>query len=476
MRYIFFAFHLLLIAMAISCSSPKSALQSKLQLPAQFSQQGTDTVSWANLKWKQFFTDPDLQSLIDSALANNQDFNILLQRVEMAQIYYQLSHQKLFPNIGIQAGASRQKFGKYTTDGLDAHDSPATVIDGQSIQLTNPGSNFNLGLTSSWEIDLWGKIRDSKKAAKARLSASIQGKRLAQTVLISQVARAYYQLLAIDEQLSIVKKNIKLQEAALEITKVQQAAGKATLLAVQKFEAQLLNTSAQQSQLLREQSNTENAIHLLLGKTPSAIKRAAGIHQQGNKLSLQVGVPSQLLLNRPDVAEASLLLQAAGFDVSSAQKAFYPSITINPFIGFEALKSGLLFNSGSLAYGISGSLFAPIFQQYALKGQHKIKLVEQKQALLQYEKSIVRSISEVQTSVRNIDYCKAQIKDKTDEVKVLENAVTTANDLYLYAYATYFEVISAQKDVLAAEVELINTIKEQLFLYTDLYQALGGGN
>lgn len=476
MKYIPLAFYALLVMVAASCSSPKSALQTNLNVPAQFQQVGTDTTSWANLKWKEFFTDPDLQNLIDTALVHNQDFNILLQRVEMSQVYYQMSRQQLFPSVGIQAGASKQKFGNYTIDGIDAHDSSPIEIDGKSLQLTNPGTSFNLGLTSSWEIDLWGKIRDAKNAAKARLAASEQGKRFAQTLLISQTAKAYYQLLALDEQLKIVQKNIKLQEAALEITKVQQAAGKATLLAVQKFEAQLYNTNAQKSQLLREQANTENAIRLLVGSLTVPIKRSIDINKQGNNLPLQVGVPSQLMLNRPDVAEASYLLQAAGFDVRSAQKAFYPSITINPFIGFNALKSNLLFASGSLAYGVTGGLFAPLFQQYALKGQHKIKLSEQKQAMLLYEKSIVQGISEVQTSVRNIDYCKSQIKDKTSEVNVLNNAVTTANDLYMYAYATYFEVISAQKDVLVAEVDLINIIKEQLFLYTDLYRALGGGN
>ncbi len=446
----------------ISCKAPQAVKVAPSALPQAFRGITADSLTSGDLGWKEFFQDENLCRLIDTALVRNSDLQSALQQIEIARTYYQTSRMALLPNLQLQAGSATLKESANVSNPAMANPSKAYT-------------DFQLSLRSSWEVDIWGKLNSSRKASKARLFASQAGAQFVQTQLVAEVARAYYELMAYDEQAALMEKNLRLQATALEIVKVQKQAGKATDLAVQQFEAQLLNSRAQKCYLARMISGTENYLNLLIGRLPQPIIRSRQITKQTFLPELKTGVPVQLLERRPDIAEASFTLQSAGFEVQAARKAFYPSLTIDPMIGFASAKTNLLFNHSSLIWGITNGLVAPIFQQNQIRGNYKIRMAEQKQALIAYEKVLRQGITEVQDAVSKLKYLNEEQGHMTKELAVLDNAVNTSHNLYAYGYATYLEVINAQKTVRDAEMELVNIHKERLFTLIDLYRALGGG-
>ncbi len=452
----------LLLCTIISCKAPQSATLAPSAIPQTYREGKADSLTSGDLSWAAFFKDDNLKRLIDTALVRNSDLQSALQQIEIARAYYSTSRLAFLPNLQLNAGSVTQK-------------ESANVSNLATQNPSKAYTDFQLYLSSSWEIDLWGKLNSSRKAAKARFLASQAGAQFVQTQMIAELAKAYYELMAYDEQLSVMEKNLRLQATALEIVKVQKQAGKATDLAVQQFEAQLLNTRAQKCALSRMISGTENYLNLLIGRLPQPIVRSRNITKQEMASTLNNGIPVQLLEHRPDIAGASLMLQAAGFDVQAARKAFYPSLTIDPSFGFAAAKTNLLLNSSSLMWGVTNGLVAPIFQRNQIRGNYKIRVAEQKQALIGYEKVLRQGITEVQDATTKLNILTEEQGHLSKELTVLDNAVNTSHNLYAYGYATYLEVINAQRTVRDAELELINIHKERFFTLIDLYRSLGGG-
>jgi NodT family efflux transporter outer membrane factor (OMF) lipoprotein len=443
----------LLIGGVLSCSVPKEANITKQAVPQNYNEQSADSTNSGSIHWKTFFKDEKLQKLIDAALAQNVDVQMALQQIEISNAYLKMSRGAFFPSA--QISATQQ-------------------IDGNVSGNSGSSGNYSVNLNSSWEIDLWGKLCNSKKAAKARFLASQNGRQLIQSMLIADLSKSYFELMALDLRLDIIEKNIKLQTSALEIIIVQKQAGKATDLAVKQFEAQLHNTQAQKFETERLIIALETGINVLLNRMPQKVERGK-IDNQTFPEKLNVGIPVQLLNNRPDLAEASLLLDAAGFDAKAACRAFYPSLVIQPFVGFSAANPSGLFNSTSAVWGLMNGLTAPLFSKKVLKGTYRIKQAEQKQALLHYQHVLVQGISEVQSTIDKIRSIDLELLQRKNEVAVLDSAIAVSNDLYAYGYANYLEVISAQKNVRDAELALTTIQKERFFLVIDLYKALGGG-
>jgi outer membrane protein, multidrug efflux system len=443
----------LIIGSILSCSVPKEASISKQSVPLNYNGQTSDSVNIGNSNWRTFFKDEKLQKLIDIALGNNVDMQMALQQIEISNAFFKISRGAFFPSA--QIIASQQIDGKLTSN-------------------SKPFGNYLVNLNSSWEIDLWGKHCNSKKAAKARFFASQNGKQLIQSILIADLAKNYFELMASDSRLDFIEKNIKLQSTAFNIISIQKQAGKVTDLAVKQFEAQLLNTKAQKFETERTIIALESSINALLNRLPQEIERG-NIENQYFPEHLRVGIPVQLLNNRPDIAEASLLLEAAGFDVKAACRTFYPSLIIQPFVGFSASNPSGLFNSSSAVWGMLNGLTAPVFSQNRLKGNYRIKEAEQKQALLQYQHVLTRSISEVQSSLDMILSIDKEVQNRKNEVAVLDSAIVVSNDLFAYGFANYLEIINAQKNVRDAELALTNIQKEKFLLVIDLYKSLGGG-
>ena len=298
-----------------------------------------DTTNTAVIPWRSFFTDPNLINLIDTALKRNQELNITLQEIEMAANDIRFRQGPLLPGVGVRLGAGVEKVGRYTSQG--AGDASTEITKGQEVPEVLP--DYTGALFANWEVDIWKKLHNAKKAAVTRYLATVEGRNFVVTNLIAEVANSYYELLALDNQLEIVRQNIGLQNNALEIVKVQKEASRVTELAVQKFQADVYNSQSLEYDILQRIKEAENRINFLLARFPREIPRSKGSFTDQVPLLVQSGIPSQLLTNRPDIKQAELGLAAAKLDVKVARAEFYPSLEISAALGLQAFNPSYIF-------------------------------------------------------------------------------------------------------------------------------------
>lgn len=440
------------------------ALPAAQQMPATYIGH-TDTTTDGTIQWKEFFTDPLLVRLIDTALANNFDLLTAIQRVEMARASYNIRAAALLPALNVAATADLGNVnGNMVSEAA------------QDASVNNFSEEYFIGFQSSWEADIWGKLKNQKKAAHARFLASEKGKHLVTTALVAEIARLYYELLAVDNELEVVRKNIDFQKIALDIINIQKMGGRATELAVQQFTAQLLSTRALEKEKEQRIIELETQINLLMGRYPQYIEREKDISELVLPPTIHEGVPSALLLNRPDIQQAELELAASEADLQAARAAFLPSLRIFPYAGFNAINASVLFQTPeSLAVGMLGGVTAPVFNQRRIRSQFRSSVAQRAEAYYAYQKSIITGYGEVVNNIRGIDNLEQIYALKEEEVEVLLDAVSTSNVLFTSGYASYLEVITAQKSVLEAELELANIKKGIFHSVIGLYKALGGG-
>ncbi|MFZ5973603.1 MAG: TolC family protein [Bacteroidota bacterium] len=441
-----------------------------LNIPATFLPV-SDSSNMALLSWKEYYSDSTLLSLIENALANNPDGKIALQRMEQAKASVIFTKGQLLPAAYAGGVAGVRRFGLYTMDG--AGNATTDILPGQIVPVNLP--DYLVGLQASWEADITGRLRNQKAAAISRYLGSMEGRNWVVTNLVAEMALQYYQLQALDQELEIIRSTIHLQERALDIVTVQKESGAANALAVDQFKAQLLNTQAMEFDVRQKILDTENQINLLLGRFPQPVAR-----QKTEKTSfptkLHVGVPSQLLANRPDIRQAELELVAARADVRAARAAFFPNLTITASAGFQAFKTSLLFNTPeSFVFTLLGGLWAPLLNRSAIKAGFANASAYQVEALYQYHKTILTGYADVYRGISYLSNLQEIALRKENEVNVLLQAVDTAHELYRTGRANYLEVLLIQQNALAARLELINTNLQQQVGSVYLYKALGGG-
>jgi NodT family efflux transporter outer membrane factor (OMF) lipoprotein len=434
-----------------------------------------DSSSVADLPWREFFADRNLVSLIDTALRNNPDLRMALQRVEAARADVLVSRAALLPSVSPVAAAGVDKYGDYTLNGVGNYDTNLSQHVEGDRRIPNPTPDYFLGLRSTWEIDLWSKLRNRKKAAYTRFLASEKGRQLAVTSLVAEVAGLYYELLALDAELDIVRKNIGLQERALETIQAQKQGGRATQLAVQQFQAQLLHTRSLEADKRQAIVRAENRLNRLLGRYPQPITRGEPILEQPLPERVYAGLPAGMLRRRPDVQQVELQLAATRADVDAARAAFLPSLTLTPYVGLNAFKTSLLFNPGSVAYGALAGLAAPLLNRRQVRGEYQRAAAGNLETFHAYQRALLTAYEEVATNLNGLENLRQSYALREESTAVLQDAVATANDLYVTGYASYLEVITAQRSVLEAELELTETRKAQFLTLIDLYRSLGGG-
>ncbi|MFD0793781.1 TolC family protein [Mucilaginibacter litoreus] len=463
------------IILAAGCKAYKPIEpQTNSPMPASFNA-NADTLTAAALPVNTFFKDAFLLKLIDTALKANLDLRAALQRVEMAGANVKYNKSLLLPSVEFNATAGLERYGDYTMNGVGNYDTNLSPNVNGDKRIPNPTPDYFIGFRSSWEIDLWGKLRSQKNAALARFLASRSAYRLLTTELTAQIATAYYELLALEVEQNIINKNIKLQENALEIVKVQKLGGRATELAVQQFAAQLSHTKSLKYSTAQQITETENQLRLLTGTFDAPIARDTSLLTLNMPEKLGTGIPSQMLLNRPDIKQAELELAALNADIKSARAAFFPSLTLSPYVGYNSFRAALLFDPGSAVYGLIGGLTAPLLNRGRIKADYAYKIAQGKEALYNYQKTVLAGYQEVMNNLKGMENYSQYFTHKQQQVTALKNAVDVANDLYVVGRATYLEVITAQRDVLDAELELANTKKNIFITDVNLYRALGGG-
>ncbi len=370
------------------------------------------------------------------------------------------------PRLDASAGAGIEKVGNHTTQGVsdEAHGVPTRLPD------------FRFGLIASWEIDAWGKLRSAAKAAGMRYAATVEGKNFIITEIVAELADTYYELVALDLQMEVVERNIELQERALEVVKLEKEAGRATELAVRKFQAEVLKNQGQRYVLEQMRVEAENRINVLVGRYPQPVERDPRMFEVELPDSVQAGLPSELLENRPDVRRAELMLEAAKLDVKVAKARFYPSLSIEADVGYGAFNARhLLDTPESMVYNLAGNLTAPLLNRAAIKADYRMANAMQIQAVLQFERTVLVAYTEVVNQLSLVLNESRRFERLEDQVKALEDATEVSTVLYRSARADYMEVLMTRRDAFEAQMELIEVRKSRLQAMVRIYQALGGG-
>lgn len=430
-----------------------------------------DTVNTGTIRWREFFTDPYLAALIDSALHNNQELNITLREITIAQNEIRARKGEYLPFLGAGAGAGIEKPGQYTVNG--AVEKNLEVKDGK--EFPDPLPDYMIGLNASWEVDIWRKLRNAKKSAVYRYLSSVEGKNFMVTNLIAEIATSYYELMALDNQLEILKQNIEIQTNALQIVRMQKLAARVTELGVLRFEAEVLKNQGRIYYIQQHIVEVENHINFLVGRFSQPVLRNSQTFATLVPDSIHAGIPSHLLLNRPDIRQAEQELLASKIDVKVAKAQFYPSLRITGALGYQAFNPKFLISPESMMYTAAGELMAPLINRNALKAFYYNANARQVQSVYNYERSILNAYIEVANQVSNISNLKKSYERKEKQVQTLVESITVSTTLFRSARADYMEVLLTQRDALEARFELIETKMQQMNALVNIYQALGGG-
>ncbi|HIC31235.1 MAG TPA: TolC family protein [Flavobacteriaceae bacterium] len=455
-----------------SCVPTKAIREANTKIPEQFKNVSIDTVNTAAVKWKDFFSDPNLIALIDSALTNNQELNIMLQKVGIAENNIKAKKGEYLPFVGIYAGADVDKVGEFTRNGAVEKNLNITEEE----EFPEPLTNFQVGLNASWELDVWKKLRNEKKAAVIEYLASVEGKNFMTTQLVSEIASAYYELLALDNQLTIIEQNLDIQQNALKMVRLQKEAARTTELAVKRFEADVYKNQSNKFQIEQKIVETENLINFLVGRYPQPVKRNSEAFLERKIDTVFTGIPSQLLTNRPDIKQAEFELSASKLNVKVARANFYPSIGIKAGIGLEAFKTKFLTETPqSLAYNLMGDIVSPLINRNAIKAEYANANNKQLQAVFEYEKTILNAFLEVSNHLSEVKNLNESYLLKEKQVDDLTKSIDLSIQLFKSARAEYTEVLQTQREALDSKIEIVETKRDQLLANVKLYQALGGG-
>jgi NodT family efflux transporter outer membrane factor (OMF) lipoprotein len=328
----------------------------------------------------------------------------------------------------------------------------------------------------SWEIDVWGKIRRQREAAQATLLQSYEGQRAVQTGLVAAIASSYFNLLMLDNQLAIAKRNVELSDTIVQMIRLQKTAGEVTELAVQQAVSQKQTAALLVPQLEQGIAIQENAIRILTGELPGPISRSSQLHDFQVADSLPTGIPAAMVSRRPDVRAAEMGLVAANARVGAAQGNMYPSLNITANGGVNAFKASNWFTLPASLFGtVAGSITQPIFQRRALKTQLEVAKIEREQSVISFRQATLNAIGEVSDALVKLDKLKTQQQIAGDQVKTTQLAVQQAQMLFRSGMATYLEVITAQSRALQAELGQADVDRQRLSAMVDLYRSLGGG-
>jgi multidrug efflux system outer membrane protein len=470
-----YSFTILMLAVCVvfnSCKLPSIAENSiKKELPPSF-QNVQDTSNSANYGWKSFYLSPMLVDLIDTVLVNNPDMMIAAQRIIYANAQNKQAKGLAKPFLNATLLPNLRKFGLYTMDG--AGNIVTDIETGKPVPIDLP--DYYGGFQASWEVDLWGKLKNKRQAALARILASNAYRHLVQTNLIAETANAYYELLAAEQELKILDETILLQDQALELMRIQKEAAAVNELAVQQFEAQSLGMKSLRIEIAQQLFDAELRIQQLAGRTKGMIRKDSVFFTSGLIPKVKSGLPSELLLNRPDIRQAEMELIASKADVRAARAAFLPSLMISGNLGMQAYAPRLLtMFPESIAYGIFGGMTAPLLNRSNIQAEFSKATAVQMENLWNYQKTITKGFWEVEQELKRNTNLSNLFQMKQKETNALSNAANISSELFKTGRSNYLEVLFTRQSQLRANLELITTRKNQLITSVNLYKAIGGG-
>lgn len=447
--------------------SVTSFAQQKPEVPGNYRNVTTaDTINIADIKWKDFFVETDLVRLIEEAVAKNNDLQIADKNIEIANKQFSQSKWGNVPQLNAAINATSTRLSENSLNGF----STSQFLGKSHIE------DFNAALSLSWEADIWGKIRNRKKAAQAAYLQTAEAKKALQTTIVATVSKGFYDLLMLDAQLGIARKTLELNDKTVFAVGLQYDAGQVTLLAKQQTEAQRMVAAQLIPELEKNIQLQENALSVLSGSFPDAKERNSKLESIAIKQNLAAGIPSQLLSKRPDVKSAELALKAANAKVGITKASLYPSLNITAAGGVNSFEFSNWFTMPASLFGsIAGGLTAPLLNGKRLRTQYEVAKLERDQAAIQFRQTVLVAVADVSNALVKIEKQEQQFKIANERAETLKKGVENANLLFRSSMATYYEVNNAQANLLQAELELANIKKEQLASNVELYRALGGG-
>lgn len=411
----------------------------------------TDTVSLASLSWKELFTDPLLQQLIETGLANNTDLNIARLKVKEAEALLMTSRLSYLPSLSL---------------------TPQGTLS--SIEGSKPSKTYDLAASADWELDLFGKLLNAKRGARAALEQSEAYRQAVQTQLVATIANSYYTLLMLDRQLDITCRTADTWMESIRTMKALKRAGQATGMAVAQTKASKLSVDASVVSLRRQINEMENSLSTLLGLSPQEIMRST-LEDQQFPDSLSTGVPLQLLSRRPDVRQCEAQLATAYYATNSARSAFYPSITLSGSAGWTNAAGAAISNPGQWLLSAIGSLVQPIFNRGKNIANLKIAKAQQEEALLTFQQSLLDAGAEVNNALVQWQSARERITLDERQTISLRSALRSSELLMQHSSQNYLEVLTARQSLLQAELNVASDRFDEIQGVINLYHALGGG-
>ena len=419
----------------------------------------TDSLSSANVSWRNIFTDATLQGHINKALSNNLDVRVAMQNVASAQSYLKQSKAAQLPTLSVGTNYTR------STNSINA-------MGGMGERTYN--NLWDITGAASWETDIWGKLSAQRRASYASYLATVEAQKAVQSEVVATLATAYYQLLMLDEQKKVLEQTIDFRQKSLETTKSLKEAGSTTEVATKQIEALVYNAQAQLVTIGNSIWALENTICVLLGEEPHAIERTTLAEQQF-PTEFKQGYAAKLLQNRPDVARAELSLRNAFELTNVARAAFYPTLTLSARGGISSTELDTWISAKSIFANFVAGLAQPILNRRQIRTQYEVQQIAQETALLNFKKAVLSAGKEVADAMQNFSTQTEFIELKTKEMKAYQEATDYSKQLFDSGMVNYLEVITAEVNRLNAELSVANAQFTRMQYGITLYKALGGG-
>ena len=424
-----------------------SGVDSLYRVPAMTE----DTMSLADFSWKEPFTDTVLQQLIEKGIANNTDLNIARLKVREAEALLTSSKLAYLPSVSL---------------------TPQGTI--KSIEGNSPTKTYNLAASADWELDIFGRLTNAKREAKAVLEQSQAYKQAVQTQLIATIANSYYTLLMMDKQLDISKRTAEIWAENLRVMKALKKAGQTTEMAVAQIEASKLSVDASLLSLEQQITEVENSLSSLLGVVPQRIDRST-LDMQSFPDTLSVGVPLQLLQRRPDVRQSEAVLAESFYTTNRAYSAFYPAITLSGSAGWTNAAGAIISNPGEWLFSAVGALVQPLFNRGQNIANLKVAKARQEEALLTFRQTLLNAGTEVNDALLQWQVARRRLDLDRQQIISLQSAVRSSELLMRHSSQNYLEVLTARQTLLDAELSAVSDRFEEIQGVINLYHALGGG-
>ena len=411
---------------------------------------GIDTVTIASMSWREMFTDRKLQSLIETGIKQNTDLNVARLRVEAAEAALITAKLSYLPSLGINAEGGSSQY-----DGTTA-------------------KTYNVGASASWELDIFGRLTAAKRGAVAALQGSRDYQQAVQTQLVATIADSYYTLSMLDTQMAINNRTLENWRATVRTLEALKKVGKANEAGVLQAKANVMQLESSQLAIRKSISETENALSAILAMPSHSIERN-NLTEASFPDTISIGVPLQLLSNRPDVRQADMELAQAFYATNVARAAFYPNITLSGTLGWTNNGGGVITNPGQWLLNVIGSLTQPLFNRGVNIANLNIAKSRQEEAKLLFRQALLNAGKEVNDALTVWQTAKSQIEIGERRVSVLNDAVQKTELLMCHSGATYLEVLTAQQSLLEAETLQSQAYFERIQSIIKLYHALGGG-